>query len=55
MRDLISGSVDTALVDFATALNIALGIAGGIIVVSITYGIVNDKIKEFKKKRMKSK
>ena len=55
MRDLISGSVDTALVNFATALNIALGIAGGIIAVSITYGIVNDKIKEFKKKRSESK
>ena len=51
MRDLISGKVPEALTNFGIALNIALGIAGGIVAVSIVYGIVSDAIKARKAKK----
>ena len=51
MRDLISGSIDTALANFSIAVNIALGIAGGIVTVSILFGIITDNIKRIKAKR----
>ena len=51
MRDLISGNMPGALSNFGIALNIALGIAGGIVVISIAFGIFNDA----KKLRSKSK
>lgn len=51
MRDLISGKVPEALTNFGIALNIALGIAGGIVAVSIIYGIVSDAVKARKAKK----
>lgn len=51
MRDLISGNMPSALSNFGIALNIGLGIAGGIVAVSIIYGIVSDAIKARKAKK----
>ena len=51
MRDLISGNMPSALSNFGIALNIGLGIAGGIVAVSIIYGIVSDAIKVRKAKK----
>ena len=51
MRDLISGKMPEALANFGIALNIGLGIAGGIVVVSITFGIISDMKKRIKAKR----
>jgi hypothetical protein len=41
----------SALSNFGIALNIGLGIAGGIVVVSITFGIIGDVKKRIKVKR----
>ena len=51
MRDLISGSIQSALSNFAAALNRALGIAGGIVTVSILFGIYLDSKKKFKSRK----
>ena len=50
MRDLISGSIDTAMQNFSVAINIGLGIAGGIVAVSILFEKVMDFVNKIKKK-----
>ena len=51
MRDLISGKMTEALSNFSIALNIALGVAGGIVVVSIAFGIIGDFVRKIIAKR----
>jgi uncharacterized membrane protein YjjB (DUF3815 family) len=53
MRDLISGKMPEALANFGIALNIALGIAGGIVVISITFGIITDMKNKIRLKRQR--
>lgn len=49
VRDLIKGSIFTSLAEFGAAGEIALGLAGGIVVASIIFGVVYDGVKGFKK------
>ena len=51
MRNLILSNYDAAIEKLIATLEIGLGIAGGIVAISIVYGMVNDTIRERKKKR----
>lgn len=53
MRNIVLGNLDSAFSKFSTTITIGLGIAGGIVTVSIVFGILMDYIA--KKKKMKSK
>lgn len=51
MRHLITGNVDGALVSFKATIEIGLGIAGGIVAMSIIFGIFMDTVAAVKKRR----
>ena len=55
MRDLLSKNPDGASEHFLTALKIGLGIAGGIVAVSIIYGSVFDYVKKISRSRKSKK
>ena len=44
VRDIVCGSFSSALSNLATAGTIALGMAGGVVALSILYGMINDSI-----------
>lgn len=48
MRELITGNVDAALGHFVDTIEIGLGIAGGIVAMSVIFGITMDIIKQIK-------
>jgi uncharacterized membrane protein YjjB (DUF3815 family) len=51
MRYLLSGESALSLEHLAIALQVALGVAGGIIIVSVVFGIVMDRIAANKRKK----
>ena len=50
MRDLVTHHTDGAIQNFSETLEVGIGIAGGIVAVSILYGIAIDKIAKHKKR-----
>ena len=48
MRELITGNVDAALRHFVDTIEIGLGIAGGIVAMSVLFGITMDTVKRIK-------
>ena len=53
MRELITGNVDAALGHFVDTVEIGLGIAGGIVAMSVLFGLTMDMIKRIKCKLTK--
>lgn len=49
MRDLLLKNVDGAIENFSSTLEVGIGIAGGIVAVSIIFGIIVDSITKHKK------
>ena len=52
MRYLLSGESALSLEHLGIALQVALGVAGGIIIVSVVFGIVMDRIAANKRKKV---
>ena len=50
MRDLLLGNMNGAIENFSSTVEVGIGIAGGIVTVSILYGIALDKIAKQKKR-----
>ncbi len=51
MRDLLQSNISGALYNFMNAARIGLGIAVGVVGVSVIFGIVSDEITRIRKKR----
>ena len=51
MKYLLEENISLALEKLASTVQIALGIAGGIVIVSIAFGIINDHISKKKQKQ----
>ncbi len=51
MRDLLSGDTEGAIQNFLTTMKIGLGIAGGIVTVSILFAILSDAINKVREKK----
>ena len=52
MRNIVSGDIDAAFAKFSETVTIGLGIAGGIVAVSIAFGVFMDFLA--KRKQAKS-
>ncbi len=54
MRNIVLGKIDAALSKFSTTITIGLGIAGGIVTVSIIFGVIMDYVAKRKKAKVKN-
>ena len=50
MRDLLLKNIDGAIDNFTETLEVGIGIAGGIVTISILFGIITDAIAKRKKR-----
>ncbi len=55
MRDLLLKNIDGAIDNFAATLEVGSGIAGGIVTVSILFGIIADRLSKQKNKASQNK
>ena len=54
MKDLISGNLSGSLQNFGNTFEIGLGIAGGIVTVSVIFAIIMDGVKKRKNRKNKA-